>query len=247
MPNNYLVKFAVYGGASTTAPITGPYQVFSADVRQELQKYLEAGNVRLCMSNNPKSPNPGVGPYPPFPDTAPGFLKGFGAVVTVNGVDQYFACSDGETIDFSVQPQDVIHTRVLQLTNLTANYAPTSPNLFSFCGFTLTNNTAGNFPGPGASQWVAIDFYLMTSMTAAPTAANKIGDMPYAVTPSPLVRGQQNSVTVSAKDMPNIARFLKSNPALGPAKGTTCYVFATMRQDAPINPQFGAFSKPFVY
>lgn len=237
----YVVKFAVYGG---TAP---SYESSAADVSAQLQQLLNDGAVQLCICNGFPSPNPGVGPYPVFEDPAPGYDKGFAAIVTVNGVDRYFACAEGGTIDFSVQPEDLA-SPVLQLSNLQISYAPTNQYVFGPCSYVLTNNTAGAFPAAGASAWVSIDFYLTTSTTQTPTAANKIGDMPCQVSPNPLPVGAQQTVTASSKDLFNISRMLEQNTSIGPAAGTTCYVFATMRQpDGSILLSAGSFSSAFTY
>ena len=240
----YVVKSAIYGATSSS------YDSSAADVSSVLQEHLDNGHLQLCICNGQPSPNPGVGPYPPFPDPAPGSGKGFGAIVTVNGVDQYFACAEGGTIDFSQTPQDNVVTRVLQLSNLQITYAPTKQYVFGPCSFVLTNTTMASFPvgNPAPSPWVSIDFYLTTSNTQAPTAANKIGDMPCQLSPVPFPAGAQQTVTASSKDLFNISRMLEQNPAIGPAEGTTCYVFATMRQpDGSIVLRAGSFSPAFQY
>jgi hypothetical protein len=233
----YVVKSAIYGATSST------YQSSAADVSALLQGHLDNGHVQLCISNGMPSPNPGVGPYPPFPDPAVGDGKGFGAIVAVNGVDQFFACGEGGTIDFSVQPQDA--APVLQLSNLQITYAPTKQYVFGPCSFVLTNGSSPFTAGP--PPYVSIDFYLTTSNTAAPTAANKIGDMPCQISPSPLPANAQMTVS-GASQLFNISRLLEQNPSIGPAAGTTCYVFATMRRpDGTIHKADGAYSAAFTY
>ena len=98
MKNEYLVKSAVYGGTD----VDSPNKSKAKDVSNELQKHLNAGHVKLCISNGLPSPNPKVLPYPPFNDPAKGLGKAFAAIVSINKNDHYFACNEGQTIDFSI-------------------------------------------------------------------------------------------------------------------------------------------------
>jgi hypothetical protein len=98
MKNEYLVKSAVYGGTDVDTPNKSK----AKDVSNELQMHLNAGHVKLCISNGLPSPNPKVLPYPPFNDPAKGLGKAFAAIVSINKTDHYFACNEGQTIDFSI-------------------------------------------------------------------------------------------------------------------------------------------------
>lgn len=96
----YVVKSAVYGAATSSGSQ-------AIDVTRILQDYLNGGQYQVCISNGSPSPNPYAGtPYPPFIDPWPGQTKGFGAVVAIDGVDYFFACSEGATIDFSRTPNN---------------------------------------------------------------------------------------------------------------------------------------------
>jgi hypothetical protein len=80
-----VVKFAIYGalpgGASNNAE--------AFDVTQKLQALINAnGGIVACNNNH-------------FGDPAFGNDKHFGALVTRNGSDFYFACDEGQTIDFN--------------------------------------------------------------------------------------------------------------------------------------------------
>ncbi len=89
--SNLVVKFAVYGalpgGASTNAE--------AFDVTQKLQTLINAsGGIVACNNNN-------------FGDPAFGNDKHFGALVTRNGTDFYFACDEGQKIDFNAATSDL--------------------------------------------------------------------------------------------------------------------------------------------
>lgn len=100
--NTYIVKSAIYGAAQTNA-----YQCTAGSVASELQNYLNKGITQLVICNGLPTPNPAVhSPYPPFPDAAPSLGKVFAAWVNVNGIDQYYACTEGQTIDFSIAPKN---------------------------------------------------------------------------------------------------------------------------------------------
>jgi hypothetical protein len=96
----YLVKSAIYGAGATNA-----YQCTASSVASALQQYLDQGITQLVICNGEPTPNPGnTSPYPPFSDPAIGDAKVFAACVSVNGTDQYYACAEGQTIDFSIAP-----------------------------------------------------------------------------------------------------------------------------------------------
>jgi hypothetical protein len=86
-----VVKHAVYGalpgGNEFFLPVEFPDQAF--DVTRQLKGFIDAeGGVVACDNNH-------------FGDPSPGNRKHFGAVVERDGVDLFFACEEGQTIDFN--------------------------------------------------------------------------------------------------------------------------------------------------
>lgn len=78
MNGNLLVKFAVYGASQA-----------AIDVTQRLQQLIDTSGSRLIIENI------GMGR-----DPAPGTVKQFAALVTVDGRDIAFACQEGQTLEF---------------------------------------------------------------------------------------------------------------------------------------------------
>ncbi len=87
MANTYSVQCAAYGALAGG----NPDNTQAAIVTTTLQNLLNANNNGVIAINNTTMGG----------DPSPGNLKHFGAVVTVNGTTQAFACQEGQTIDFS--------------------------------------------------------------------------------------------------------------------------------------------------
>lgn len=84
----FSVKFAVYGALAG-----GDQQKTQAiNVADAVQQQLNTTSYQGVLSIN----NTTMGQ-----DPSPGSLKHFGALVTVNGKDMYFACQESQTIDFN--------------------------------------------------------------------------------------------------------------------------------------------------
>ncbi|ASS48853.1 MAG: hypothetical protein A3D31_06065 [Candidatus Fluviicola riflensis] len=83
--SNFAVKFATYGALSGG----NENQTQAVNVAVQLQKALDANDGIVNISNATLGPDP-----------SKGNKKHFGALVTVNGADHYFACEEGQTIDF---------------------------------------------------------------------------------------------------------------------------------------------------
>jgi hypothetical protein len=82
------VKFAVYGALAG-----GDQQKTQAiNVADAVQQQLNTTSYQGVISVN----NTTMGQ-----DPSPGNVKHFGALVTVNGKDMYFACQENQTIDFN--------------------------------------------------------------------------------------------------------------------------------------------------
>lgn len=83
--SNFAVKFAVYGalkgGNENSTQAIG--------VAGQLQKALDANDGIVKIDNSTFGTDP-----------SKGNKKHFGALVTVSGTDHYFACEEGQTIDF---------------------------------------------------------------------------------------------------------------------------------------------------
>ncbi len=81
----FTVKFAVYGALNGG----DENKTQAIDVSGSLQKKLVANNGIVTIDNATFGTDP-----------SKGNKKHFGALVTVNGTDQYFACEENQTIDF---------------------------------------------------------------------------------------------------------------------------------------------------
>ena len=84
-----VVKFAVYGGLRDGNPDSSE----AADVQFALGAAIDNspnGNGVVRIDNESMGGDPALD-----------VQKHFGAIVTVDGVDRYFACLEGQTIDFS--------------------------------------------------------------------------------------------------------------------------------------------------
>ena len=80
------VKVAIYG-----ALCGGQDQMHAMDVTTQLQAALDsAGNSGIVNINNDSMGG----------DPCRGTTKAFGAVVALNGVPLFYACLEGQTIDF---------------------------------------------------------------------------------------------------------------------------------------------------
>jgi hypothetical protein len=79
------VKFAVYGA------LQGGNENLSQaiDVSSALQNQIDANQGIVTIDNNNMGHDPSVGNQ-----------KHFGAIVTLDNTDMYFACVEGQTIDF---------------------------------------------------------------------------------------------------------------------------------------------------
>jgi hypothetical protein len=83
--SNFSVKFAVYGALSGG----DENQTQAISVVTQLQTALDGNDGIVTISNNTFQADP-----------SPGNQKHFGAVVTVDGTDLYYACQEDQTIDF---------------------------------------------------------------------------------------------------------------------------------------------------
>jgi len=80
-----IVKFAVYGALAGG----NENRSQAADVRTALQTAID-GNQGIVLIGNASLGG----------DPSPGNQKHFGAIVSLDSVDRYFACQEGQTIDF---------------------------------------------------------------------------------------------------------------------------------------------------
>lgn len=83
--SNFTVNFAVYGALNGG----NENQTQAVDVSSQLQKALDTNDGIVTINNTTLGPDP-----------SKGNKKHFGANVTVNGSAHYFACEEGQTIDF---------------------------------------------------------------------------------------------------------------------------------------------------
>lgn len=83
---NVQVKFAVYGGLRDG----NQDQTEAADVGNQLQVAFDNNPGAIVAINNDTF----------NVDPAPNVVKHFGAIVTVDGTDYYFACQEGQTVNF---------------------------------------------------------------------------------------------------------------------------------------------------
>ncbi|MNJ92117.1 hypothetical protein D3C87_97750 [compost metagenome] len=83
--SNFTVKFAAYGALKGG----NENQTQAINVASQLQKALDKNDGIVKISNETLGSDP-----------SSGTTKHFGALVNVNGVDQFFACQEGQTIDF---------------------------------------------------------------------------------------------------------------------------------------------------
>lgn len=84
--STFTVKFAAYGALKGG----NENQTQAIGVEAALQSALNTQDGIVTINNTTMKTDP-----------AKGTGKHFGALVTVNGVDQYFACQEGQTIDFA--------------------------------------------------------------------------------------------------------------------------------------------------
>jgi hypothetical protein len=80
-----VVKHAIYGALAGGASVNAD----AFDVTASLQNLINQNSGVVAISNGH------------FGDPAPGNEKHFGAVVTRNGQDVFFACDENQTIDFN--------------------------------------------------------------------------------------------------------------------------------------------------
>ncbi len=80
-----IVKFAVYGALAQGDPKLSR----TANVQMALQVAIAGNNGVVKINNQTLGCDPAVGTE-----------KQFGAVVALDTVDHYFACKEGQTIDF---------------------------------------------------------------------------------------------------------------------------------------------------
>ncbi|WP_343604918.1 hypothetical protein [Fluviicola sp.] len=83
--SNFTVKFAVYGALNGG----NENQTQAIDVSKSLQMALDSSDGIVTINNKTFGTDP-----------SKGNSKHFGAQVTVNGADHFFACLEGQTIDF---------------------------------------------------------------------------------------------------------------------------------------------------
>jgi hypothetical protein len=95
MSNTYVVRFAIWGASNPTSL----NQSAVLDVTSTLQTILNTGTTIITPSNGVAAPDQIF-----TPDPAVGAAKAFGALIAVNGVDQYYACAENDTIDISILP-----------------------------------------------------------------------------------------------------------------------------------------------
>lgn len=91
----YMVRSAFWGAAISASKNA------TLDVTGELQEILDQGHIQIFFSNGAVSKqyfNAG------FADPAPGHTKGFACAVLVNGQEFCYACAEGGTIDFTIEP-----------------------------------------------------------------------------------------------------------------------------------------------
>lgn len=79
------VKFAVYGALQDGNENNSQ----TINVAAQLQKQIDANQGIVSVNNSTMGKDPSVG-----------YVKHFGATVALDGVDRYFACQEGQTIDF---------------------------------------------------------------------------------------------------------------------------------------------------
>jgi hypothetical protein len=84
--NTFDVKFAVYGALKGE----NEDQSQAADVSAKLLKALVAGNGIVKINNDSLGSDP-----------SRGSVKHFAALVVANGTPRYFACKEGQKIDFN--------------------------------------------------------------------------------------------------------------------------------------------------
>lgn len=87
MATTYSVQFAVYGALANG----NENQTEAAVVTSALQNLLNNSSNGVVTINNTTMGG----------DPAYGWPKSFGAIVSVNGTPQPFACQENQTIDFS--------------------------------------------------------------------------------------------------------------------------------------------------
>ncbi|VBT14647.1 hypothetical protein [Burkholderia pseudomallei] len=88
MATNLAVQCAVYGALAKGSP----NGTAAADVSVALQKALDKSPEGTVTINNTTMNG----------DPCPGYDKHFGAVVVRDGKPRYFACAEGQTINFEV-------------------------------------------------------------------------------------------------------------------------------------------------
>ncbi|MCE1180912.1 MAG: hypothetical protein LWW81_01180 [Rhodocyclales bacterium] len=79
------VKFAVYGGLAGGNENSSQ----AIDATAVLQNQIDLNQGIVTIDNSSMGTDPSVGNQ-----------KYFGAIVSLNNVDRYFACQEGQTIDF---------------------------------------------------------------------------------------------------------------------------------------------------
>ena len=82
----FKVNFAVYGALADG----NENKCQAIDVTQKLQQRLDEHDGVVTINNKAMGRDP-----------SPGYTKHFGANVTVGGEGKWFACQEGQTIDFS--------------------------------------------------------------------------------------------------------------------------------------------------
>ncbi|WP_206954151.1 hypothetical protein [Trinickia acidisoli] len=89
MAGNLKVQFAVYGALAQGSPDG----TAASDVADALQRAIEESNPygKVAINNQTLRGDP-----------CPGYQKHFGATVVRDGIPRYFACVEGQTINFEV-------------------------------------------------------------------------------------------------------------------------------------------------
>lgn len=84
--NNLIVRSAVYGALGNNDPKNSS----AADVSAALQAQIIANHGLVNITNQTMGGDPCYG-----------FQKSFAAVVNRDGIDRFFACHEGQSIDFN--------------------------------------------------------------------------------------------------------------------------------------------------
>lgn len=156
----------------------------------------------------------------------------------------------GQLAALKVNPTSAYSRLVSSALNGTfrASPDPTHNYNFSACAFKLKNLNPKTFPGPNASPWVSVDFYVSTSNTRAASTMTLIGDVPLYVNDLASEASMDVNVATQTDGLYNMSRFLLGNPNLLTV-GTTYYLYVQVRNpDGSIDFDAGSFApSSFVY